>query len=166
MKKIIIDNFLEEEYFNTLQKLFTGPDFTWYYTSNVVYGGEDTYHFFLTHMLYDFNVALSPHFDILIPLLEKIETENAVRSLVRIRVNFFPHTQTIYEHPMHVDKDFECSAVVLSLNTCNGYTRLEEDDSKVESIANRALFMDAGKRHCSSTTTDEKVRFNLTVTYL
>lgn len=170
MRKTIIDDFLEESYFRQLQEVICGPEFPWYYTANVVYGGDTkkdgSYAFFLTHMMYDYNKPMSEYFDMCVPLCQKIEEIDGTKSLIRIRANFFPHTNTMYEHPMHVDKDFDCYAAILSLNTCDGYTKLGETDEKIASVENRALFMDAGKMHCSSTTTNEKVRFNMTVTYL
>ena len=66
---------------------------------------------------------------------------------------------------MHTDMEFSHTAAVLSLNTCDGYTKLA-DGTKVDSVENRIIFFDAGKAHCSTTTTNAKARFNIIVNYL
>jgi uncharacterized protein (DUF1786 family) len=66
---------------------------------------------------------------------------------------------------MHTDKNFSHTAALLSLNTCDGYTKFA-DGTKVDSIANRVVLFDAGENHCSTTTTNEKARINLIVNYL
>ncbi len=71
----------------------------------------------------------------------------------------------MFEHGRHVDYEFENKAALLSLNTCDGFTRLE-DGTKVESVENRMLFFDPGQKHNSSTTTNERGRFNINFNYL
>ena len=51
------------------------------------------------------------------------------------------------------------------VNTNNGFTILE-DGTKVESIANRALFFDSSKSHKSTTCTDEDIRVNININYV
>jgi len=69
------------------------------------------------------------------------------------------------EHGQHVDYDFPSHAAIYSLNTCNGFTRLQ-DGTKVDSIANRLLIFDGSEVHNSSTTTDQKGRYNINFNYL
>ena len=80
------------------------------------------------------NQSLIPKLQKLIPLLSKLEA----KCLLRIKANFFPNTETLREHSMHVDYDFSHSGALLSLNTCDGYTKLK-DGTKINSIANRVL---------------------------
>ena len=168
MKYEVIDDFLDEEYFDSLVTLFTGKDeegifnMPWYFQSciskkNVV---EDKL-FYMTHMFYENNMPKSNFYDKLIPLLEKL----GVECLLRIKANLFPNTEILHEHPMHVDYDFFTSGAVLSLNTCDGYTKLE-DGTKVDSVANRVLLFDASKKHCSTTTTNVSARINININYI
>jgi hypothetical protein len=53
---------------------------------------------------------------------------------------------------------------VFSLNTCDGFTSLE-DGTKIESIENRLLLFDSNKPHASSTCTNAKARFNMNFNY-
>ena len=163
MKYEVIDNFLDEEYFDNLVTLFTGCNqSSWFFTTeisnpNVV---EDKF-FYMTHMLYDHNMPVSPHYDKMIPLLEKLEA----RCLIRIKANLFPNTEILHEHLMHIDFDFSHSGAVLSLNTCDGYAKLK-DGTKIDSVANRILLFDPSEEHCSTNTTNVPARFNININYM
>ena len=162
MKYEVIDNFLDEEYFDSLVTLITDKErkgnnaFMWFLYSDIP---EPL--FYMIHMFYCDNAPLSPHYNTLIPLLEKLEA----RSLLRIKANLFPNTHTLHEHPMHTDYKFPHSGAILSLNTCDGYTKLK-DGTKIDSIANRILLFDASEEHCSTTTTNALARFNININYI
>lgn len=168
MKHEVIDNFLDEEYFDSLASLFTDKEkrgnvvMPWYFASNV--SSLDVVEkniFFMYHNLYNNNQPMSEFFEYLFPVLEKLE----VKCLMRIKANLYPHTAILHEHPAHMDYEYSHSAAILSLNTCDGYTMLE-DGTKIESVANRILLFDASKKHCSTTTTNESARINININYL
>ena len=168
MKYKVIDNFLDEEYFDSLVTLFTDKDkrgndvMPWFFQSSISYDKvvEDKI-FYMTHLIYNMNVPKSNHYNSLIPLLKKLEVE----CLLRVKANLYPNTHTLHEHPMHVDYDFSHSAAILSLNTCDGYTKLV-DGTKIDSIANRVLLFDASKLHRSTTTTNVPARINININYI
>ena len=83
-----------------------------------------------------------------------------VNSLIRIKCNLYPWTNEVREHATHVDYRFPHNGPLFSLNTCDGYTKLE-DGTKIESVENRMLLFNGGSEHCSTTTSNEKVRFNI-----
>ena len=171
MKYEVIDNFLDEENFNMLRQLFTeeynGEQLStfkpcWMYQSSVAYSNSTEGNlFYMTHILYDNNIPSSPFYDKIIPLLEKLE----VHGLLRIKANLYPNTYKLHEHPMHTDKNFSHSGAILSLNTCDGYTKLK-DGTKIDSVANRILLFDASEEHCSTTTTNVPARFNININYI
>ena len=88
-----------------------------------------------------------------------------MKSLIRIKANFYPNTERLQEHPMHVDMEFSHSGAILSLNTCDGYTKLK-DGTKIDSVANRVLLFDASEEHCSTTTTNVSARINININYI
>ena len=134
----------------------------WFFGSNISYKNEVKNNiFFMTHMFYAENVPRSSLYENLIPLLEKLDT----KCLIRIKANLYPNTHTLHEHPMHVDYDFSHSGALLSLNTCDGYTKLK-DGTKIDSVANRMLLFDPSEEHCSTTTTNVSARFNLNINYM
>jgi len=115
----------------------------------------------MTHMFYDGSVPLSRFYDKLIPLLDKLD----VRCLIRIKANLYPNTEILHEHPMHIDYPFSHSAAILSLNTCDGYTKLK-DGTKIDSVANRVLLHDPSIEHCGTSTTNVNARINLNINYM
>ncbi len=165
--------------------------FEWFYGADVVSKGSDTIGggwagelqttadddstakdnvsllYLLTNLIYVEGVPRSQHYNAILPFIEKIKTIEGeeFKSLLRIRANFFGNTHTLHEHPMHTDYAFPHTAALLSLNTCDGYTKLA-DGTKIDSVANRLVLFDAGEDHCSTTTTNAKARFNLIVNYL
>ena len=168
MKYEVIDNFLDEKYFDNLITLFTDKDKTgnevmpWFFKLGISKQKvvEDNF-FYMTHMFYDGNVPQSSLYEKFIPLLDKL----GGRSLIRVKANLYPNTEILHEHPMHRDYPFSHSGAILSLNTCDGYTKLK-DGTKINSVANRILLFDPSEEHCSTTTTNVPARINLNVNYI
>ena len=169
MKYEVIDNFLDEEYFDKLVTLITDKEKTgnrtmpWFFQSRIadINKESDSNLFYMIHMFYDGNVPMSPFYDKLIPLLNKLEA----RCLIRTKINLYPNTEILHEHPMHVDFPYSHSAAILSLNTCDGYTKLK-DGTKIDSVANRILLFDSSEEHCSTTTTNVHARINININYI
>ena len=98
MKYEVIDNFLDEEYFNSLVTFFTGigaevEQLPWFFRRrlNLDHNTAEDNLFYMIHTVYENNMPLSSAFEKLIPLLQKLE----VVCLMRIRGNLFPNTGTI-----------------------------------------------------------------------
>ena len=129
--------------------------------------GNDWRLFYLTHMVYiQTQGILSPLYKkILPPFYENKTTEIYIKALIRIKINMNPNHPIIKEHGMHTDFDFSHKGAIFSINTCDGYTKLE-DGTKIDSVANRMLFFDASRPHTSSTCTDQAVRMNINFNYL
>jgi len=170
MKYEVIDNFLDEEYFNSLVSLCADAKLPWYYQSNITYTEEhtkwkpkekDDKSFLMFHIFYIQNEPVSGFFNDIYPLLDKI----GKMGLIRIKANLYPNTEILHEHIMHQDYEFSHSAALLSLNTCDGYTKLK-DGTKIDSVANRILFFDSSEEHCSTATTDVPARFNININYI
>ena len=178
MKYKVIDNFLDEEYFEKLVTLFIDREkikndsspFPWFFEPSVVYlrkhkkwksREEGDNSFYMSHLFYDFNTPVSPFYENTIPLLKKL----GARCLIRIKANLYPNTHTLHEHSMHIDDDFSHSGAILSLNTCDGYTKLK-DGTKIDSVANRILLFDSSEEHCSTTTTNNSPRINININYI
>ena len=176
MKYKVIDNFLDEEYFNELKAIFIGGEkdtekrVPWFYFKDISYSKddkrwkleeEDDISFFMTHLIYDKNMPISSLYDDLIPLLEKLKAS----CLMRIKTNLYPNTHKLREHVPHTDYAFPHSGALLSLNTCDGYTKLK-DGTKIDSVANRVLLFDPGIEHCSTSTTNVPARFNININYI
>ena len=173
IKYDVIDNLLENKYFNELAFLITNkgrniklghspPEFPWFFQSNIegLDEPETGDLFYLTHAMYDNNHPNSQYYELVIPLLDTIGT----RSLIRVKANLYPRTDVLHEHKMHRDMDYSHSGAILYLNTCDGYTKLN-DGTKIESVENRLLKFDPSIEHCSTTTTNDLARFNININY-
>jgi hypothetical protein len=165
MKHSVIDNFLDEDIFDGLVNLITDKEKTgntimpWFFQAGFR-GTVETGGYFY-HSFYNDQVPQTPLFNELLPLIQKIE----LKSLLRVKANLYPNTHKLHEHPMHADYYFSHSAAILSLNTCDGYTKLE-DGTKIDSVANRMLFFDGSKQHSGTTTTNEQARINININYI
>ena len=159
----IIDDVLPSEQFEQLSKIVRSLNYGFVpFVSSL--NDEDNYAnwYFVDH-LYNHDKPLSSYYNTVINIIDKYIPD--LHSLVRIKANFFPWTHKVYEHSKHVDYDFTVKSALISINTCNGYTRLDSDTT-VDSIANRMLIFDSSKPHNSTTTSNAKGRFNLNINYL
>ena len=164
----VIDNFLDEEYFNKLVTTFVvntdgvNDIMPWFMRRAVAEDGLIQGNlFYMTHSVYDENIPMTQHYETILPLLKKLGT----RCLLRVKANLYPNSEPLHEHPMHRDFHFSHYGALLSLNTCDGYTKLK-DGTKINSVANRMLLFNAGEEHCSTTTTNIPARINIQINYI
>ena len=164
----IFDDFLPSDDFASIKKNILSFEFPWFYQNVVAYRevpgnlGWDYYH---AHILYTNDRVTSTFYENVYNLvIPKIMEVSEYRTLVRIKVNSYAHTNIVKENEQHVDFDFPCYGGILSLNTCNGFTRLS-DGSKIDSVENRFHIFDSSKPHNSSTTNDKKRRVNINFNY-
>ena len=167
----VIDNFLSKNELETLQNLIIfNLDFPFFLSSHLNnmdtdstnfwewYGSNSIYKVGDGEDLYMSNINLyNMIWGIFAPRIK-------YDKLIRIKANFYPHTETVKEHAPHRDYDFEHAGAVYSLNTCDGYTRIE--NQRVDSVENRMMFFNASKLHNSTTTSNAKGRFNINFNFL
>lgn len=156
----VVDNFLKEEDFKSIQSSILSGDFPWHITQGVSYiGSGDGYYF--SHLIYSRNAPSSRWFDILFPVFFKIEPI----AIHRIKVNFHPTTQTLIKHSSHIDLKESHKGAILYLNTNDGKTILN-DGTEIDSIENRMLFFDPSIPHRSTSCTNDPIgRFNINFNY-
>ena len=161
----VIDNFLPKDDFKILKELL--PKQVPFYFQKTINGfhseSEKDTTFYMTHMLYNwednqhFQSAFYHHYKIILDRLE-------VKSLIRMKINLYPRTDTIETHKSHFDYEYEHKGCLFSFNTCNGATILE-DGTKIKAVANRALLFDPSKQHSSTSCTNAKTRLNVNINY-
>tara|TARA_R100001132_G_C3213185_1_gene55157 strand:- start:51 stop:539 length:489 start_codon:yes stop_codon:yes gene_type:complete len=159
----VVKNFLEEKYFKKLTGAFVdhNPDLPFYIQRRVALetGPIDKEHFYFTHLLFNYSIK-STYYDLVKPLIWDIIKAKA---LIRVKVNLYPRTDKLLHHGPHEDHEFKHKALILSLNTCDGGTRIGK--KFIPSIANQALFFDASNTHNSTTCTDKQARLNINFNY-
>ena len=168
-----IQDFLPKQSFNRLSQIIFAPTFHWYLTTSVaspyLKSKENSKLFYMSHLVYEKEkyVKVNPNDQTIIDLLlEKLAPEEGNLQLIRMKINFYPNTTELHEHDYHRDYEYSHMGAILSLNTCDGYTKIRETDTKYHSWANTLLSFNPSEDHCSTTTTNAIGRFNININYL
>ena len=154
----IIDNFLDEEYFNSLKNTYTDPNFPWYFQKGKV--NKDDGNFQFTHLFFTNNKINSDYFASIEPLLLKLNA----KSLVHIKLNATFKESVIKKFILHTDVNFSCNTAVFYLNKNNGKT-VFKNGKEVESIENRIVIFPSNLEHTGTTHTDTPYRMVLNLNY-
>ena len=159
----IQDNYLSDAEHQTLYKNVTAENFPWFFNSYKVGKSDkanlEAYQFI--HIFYNFSQITSSNFNVLKPILTKLD----YKSLVRIKLNLNPYSQKLIVGGYHQDQNFKCKGAIYYLNTNNGYTLFKEEDRKIESVGNRMVFFDADLHHLGTNSTNCKNRLVLNFNY-
>ena len=152
----IIDNFLEQGEFIRLKNIILHPQFLWEYNPNTATNEDPEdllWNTKFTHLAfedYQKTTAVSEFNSVLQdPRLD-------LHCLKRLMINSYNWTSEVYEHPTHVDYDYQHKGAILNFTTCNGYTVIEGE--KIPSIENRMILHNPSKRHYGTTTSNAKRR--------
>ena len=159
MAILIKDNFLPEKQFKEIQDTISGFDIPWYYNDCVSDFNDNQYYF--THMIYREPGITSGGFRVFENFLKKINCN----SIMRIKANLYPKTNKPVKHNFHKDYDFKHKGCLLFINDNNGTTTFKEDNKEIKSKANRVVFFDPSKEHCSSTCSDQNRRLTVNFNY-
>ena len=160
----IYDDFLPQDECQLLkEQICFNKNFPFYLHNYVALCDEETslWNWYGTHVFYEDGNINSQYFEFVNEIFNPKFIEMGIfKSLIRIKANFYSNTDSIKEHGSHRDYNYSHNAAVYSLNTCDGFTRLESGDI-IHSIENRLVIFDGDQIHNSSTTTNQPVRFNL-----
>jgi hypothetical protein len=160
IKYDVVDNFLPEKIFKPIEDWLMGQNFPWYCGGEGVSTLDVNDGIYHIHTFYDNMARQSDNFNLIQHTLHKLK----VKSLIRCKANSYPSTHKIIEHGKHIDYKFKHKSFLLSINTCNGFTRLA-DGTKISSVRNRGLFFEGWREHNSSTCTDKNRRININFSY-
>ena len=140
----IIDNFLDEEEFKSIQSFMMGGEFRWFYAKGRTYGDDGSYQ--MIHMFYQPEVGSnSEHLPMWNNFMNKLEAKECIR----IKANLTLKTPTIETAPFHIDY-LDGKTAVFYINTTNGYTEFESG-VRVSSVANRVCIFDSNLNHRGTT---------------
>ena len=167
----IIDNFLDQDKFDELQKLIlpSGDQpghFAWYYSDGIDHKLKEGNKFQFVHMFYTNSAPNSSFCDNLAHILNKLKP----KAIISIKANLLTRTPEIIQNAFHVDLGRTdmyvkyCTTSIFYVNTNNGYTKFE-DGTIVESVANRLVTFPANLMHTGTTCSDEKIRVVINFDY-
>lgn len=157
----VIDDFLPRGEFERLRDSIMSSDFSWYFQENVSYDhlkGDD---FYFTHIFYLDMKPNSSHFNLIQPLIDRLDAV----ALIRAKANLYTNMTVPLQNGMHKDYPYPHKGALFSLNTNNGYT-VFEDGTKVHSVENRMMFFDPTIDHASAHCTNVKRRVNINFNFM
>jgi hypothetical protein len=164
----IIDNFLDQNEFDALEKVMMYPHIPWHYQDRIDTKDEDGTTFQFIHLFFQIPQGQSSEFmSVLDPTIGKIDP----LSLYRIKANLLTRTPNIVVNTMHQDMlgmsnrvKGQWTTSILYLNTNNGYTEFK-DGTTVESVANRLVSFPANTWHRGTSCTDQNIRVIINFNY-
>ena len=166
MKPLIVDNFLNKQYFQALKNTMLSENFCWAYNDVIEYANdEDKFQF--THCFYrEDKGQTSKHYGVFAPLFQKIKP----KEIFKIKANLLTRTPEIVPNRFHTDIQGNWGVIpyttaILYINTNNGYTEFE-DGTKIESVENRWIAFPEDTPHRGTSCTDEKIRVVINFNYL
>lgn len=175
MKTKVIDNFLPQEEFENIKNMIAyNTKFPFYHQSYVSHDprivfDENTiqpWNWYLIHLFYNYDAPISTYCQHIVEtFVPKFQELEIFKSMIRIKANLYPYTEIIREHSPHVDYSFSHHSAIYSINTCDGFTKLD-DGTKIDSVENRILFFDGNNLHNSSTTSNAMGRYNINFNFL
>ena len=160
----IIDNFLPEDEFEKIEKNLMGHMFPWFYTYKITESDQKQKHpsfqYQFCHIFFGDHQITSNFFPLLEPVLNKLDA----KALIRIKANCIPKTFEIVNHGFHIDMKNNRTAI-LFINSNDGYT-VFEDDTKVNSVANRICIFPHWMKHSGTTCTNANRRIALNLNFV
>ena len=156
----IIKNFLEISFFKQIQNFLFSEECPWYYKKNMT--TDDSY--FFNFCFYNYSTPQTPMFDSMMrPVVNLLECN----MLSEIRANLVLKKEKKYCSNFHVDRSFPCKTAILYMNTCNGYTLLDEKEKiKILCEENKLLIFDTNIKHAMVSQTDTERRIVINFNYI
>lgn len=164
----VIDNFLDEEDFKSIQDYLMGSDIPWLKSPVLREGSlhppdledmRDNIQFW--HPFYMDDEPTHDDVNVLRPIIKKLD----VKALLRIKANITMRTPEIIEHGYHTDYPFGgFKTAIFYINTNDGYTQIK-NGRRVESVENRLLEFSGELLHTGTTCTDQQCRVVINFDY-
>jgi hypothetical protein len=143
----IIDNFLPEEEFKSIQSFMMGGEFRWFYCKGRTYDDDGLYH--MVHMFFQPEVGSNSEY---IGMWNTFMNKVGAKKCQRIKANLTFNTPTIEPANFHNDYS-DIKTATFYINTNNGYTEFESG-VRVSSVANRVCIFDSNLKHRGTTHTE------------
>jgi|TARA_A100000172_G_C3039196_1_gene109752 hypothetical protein len=162
----IKNNFLEIDIFNQIKKTIFDqgdqPFFPWYLQDYKVNKNDN--HVQLTHVFYFKNEINSNYFDVIKPILNKLNIKN----LVKIKANVTLKQNEIKPYGYHTDfnkpENEDMNTAIFYFHTTNGPTFFK-DNPQVDCIENTMVAFPASLEHTGSTHTNNLFRGVLNINW-
>ena len=166
----IIENLLEDGDLQSIQNLLLGEDFPWFFYPYIIYEDEEfeISNYQLVHTFYKdkvegYQTIHSTYFNILNPIIEKLNS----RVMIRIKANLRPAALSHSKPRYHTDIDvMKGTTAIFYVNSNNGYTLFKDTQQKVESVENRLVIFPTPTKHSGIICTDQPSRVVINFNYI
>tara|TARA_R110000765_G_scaffold183153_1_gene289077 strand:+ start:393 stop:923 length:531 start_codon:yes stop_codon:yes gene_type:complete len=143
----VIDNFLNNQFYEKLSYDLKGENHPWYYTKIDVDLKKSMNNGLFTHVYYGNHKPTSEFFNLHIgPIIESLDVE----ALIMVRANCVLRDVDTIETPYHTDNNcLYSTTAILFLTTCNAKTvlKVKGKEIPVDSVENRLLLFDSKIKH-------------------
>lgn len=157
----IYDNFLSDSDFLEIKNSLMSESFPWYFSNEKTHGIDNVYNYQFYHIFYQNYSINSSLFNILDPLIIKINP----LSIIKIKANLTPNFDKFINYGFHNDLEEQCITAVYYINSNNGKTLFESGES-IDSVENRLLLFNSKIKHAGTSCTDEKTRVLLNLNFI
>ena len=162
----IIDNVLPKPVADKVgEDLLVDARFPWYLSVvSAKYPPDILNNYQFVHIFYNKYNITSTFFSIIAPIVDYLNPE----SIIRIKANLNPRTESRYKFEYHTDYESKSSdrkTAIYYVNSNDGITILE-DGTEIESVANRLVIFDQKISHTGTTCTNQKVRCLINFNYI
>ena len=156
----VIDNFLEEDVFNEIEKILMGDKFPWFF-NDFKNDDNDINNFQFTRTVVRGNGNIESKFiQYMKPFFDKLN----IKKIFRIKINLTTRTEKLFNHLYHTDVSFQCTTSIFYINSNNGKT-IFKNGEEVNSVANRMVIFNSNLEHAATSHTDEKTRVVINFNY-
>ena len=160
----VIENFLEDNFFEDLRKLIIESEFSWFRRDHMVNDNDKTLGYFSHSFFNKYGVNCKHYDQFIVPILEKLNAH----AVIQVRANLSP--SCFYKgikSEFHTDSNHPSKTAILYLNTCDGGTELKIDDEiqLVKAEKNKMLIFDTNVEHRGTPSTDVDFRYIINFNY-
>ena len=143
----IIDNFLNKEEYNNIVNIIADKEFPWYVSDMSDYPDDDNTQ--LYHVLYNNNIPYSDYFKDFQIFYDKLEMFYLfkVRAIATLQKRNDEKSNIYHTDIENVGILDTCTTAIYYLNSNDGGTQFEKDDSIVESVSNRMVIFNSTMKH-------------------
>lgn len=154
---------LDKESFEKINNFFSNINTAWFYQPKMLTDSKNEDRGFFSHAVFHDNKITSAGYEIVTPLLEKLNAG----PLINIRANLNVKSDKQYNSEFHNDYTYDESlTAIYYLNKCNGYTEFDnEGETKVYSEPNKLVVFNCKLKHRMVSQTDANRRLLININY-
>ena len=154
-------NFIDKNKADTIEKIFLGMDFPWYYSENKTLENSS----YMFHSFYRDNQINSKDYYLIEPILDKLNA----KSVIEVRANLTPSVFFLGNRgsAFHNDHPTKNKTAILYLNTCDGGTDIEVDNECifVQAEENKIVIFDSDLLHRGVVSNNSDFRWIINFNY-